>query len=349
MDRRTYLKGTLGLAAGALLPPGVIALSGCSGTDLAEGVACFRGRTMGTGYSVQSAEPNGLSKALEADTAALLEQIETRMSTYLPSSELSRFNASRDTDWMPLSAPNARVIASALEASAASGGAFDATVGPLVNLWGFGPDDRRGAAPAEAEIGAALERVGYANIELDAAGEAIRKLRADAYLDLSGIAKGHAVDDVAELLERHGHTAYLAEIGGELRARGTKEDGSAWRVAIERPTAGRRAVYRVVELRDAAIATSGDYRNFFDAGGQRYSHSIDPRGGRPVAHELASVSVIADSTMEADALSTALMIQGPAEGLDFAREHSLAAHFVIKSAAGLNETYTDAFARHLVA
>ena len=370
MDRRTYLKCTLGLAAGALLPAGVVALAGRSGTSAAGAVESLSGHTMGTGYSVQLGDrlaaraatgalgaggrnaTGGALTALDAELAGVLEDIESGLSTYRPGSELSRLNASEDGDWQPLSASSARVLGAALDASAASEGAFDATVGPLVNLWGFGPDGRATSAPARGDVGRALERVGFGNVELrraDGSGDAaVRKRRPDTYLDLSGIAKGHAVDRLAERLDARGRASYLVEIGGELRARGTKPDGRSWRVAIERPVAGRRAVYRIVELRDAAIATSGDYRNFFDAGGQRYSHSIDPRSGRPVAHELAAVSVIAPSTMEADALSTALMIMGPADGLDFAREHALAAHFAVKSGAGLDEHYTDAFARHLV-
>jgi len=366
MDRRTYLKGALGLAAGVVLPPGVLALSGCSGTSVAADVESFGGSTMGTGYSVQlgdrlaatfaraGATPperasGGTLAALEAEFGGVLEGIEASMSTYRPESELSRVNASGDGDWLPLSARTAEVIGAALEASETSGGAFDATVGPLVNLWGFGPTGIATAPPARDAVASARERVGFAFIEFDASRGALRKRRADTYLDLSGIAKGHAVDRLAERLEHHGRASYLVEIGGELRARGTKPDGSPWRVAIERPAAGRRAVHRVVELRDAAIATSGDYRNFFDAGGRRYSHSIDPRSGRPVTHGLASVSVVASSTMDADALSTALMVMGPADGIDFAREHGLAAHFIVKSAGGLEETYTRAFERHLAA
>lgn len=368
MDRRSYLKRGFGLVVGALLPPGVVALSGCSGTSVADAVVeSFGGRTMGTGYSVQLGDARavtdvdgvgavpahgGTLAALQAELAGALEHVEARLSTYRPGSELSRLNASEDGDWQPLSAASARVLGAALDASAASDGAFDATVGPLVNLWGFGPEGTATSAPAAGDVVRTLERVGSGNVELERAdgngGAAVRKRRPDAYLDLSGIAKGDAVDRLAGRLDARGHASYLVEIGGELRARGRKPDGSAWRVAIERPVAGRRAVYRVVELRDAAIATSGDYRNFFDAGGRRYSHSIDPRSGRPVAHELASVSVIASSTMTADALSTALMIMGPADGFDFAREHDLAAHFAVRSGAGLDELCTDAFARHLV-
>ena len=360
MDRRTYLKGTFGLAAGALLPAGLVGLAGCSGTTRGIELAGFDGRTMGTGYSVQylpatesgtgaggvagAGSPSG---TLAREIATLLDGIDASMSTYAVDSELSRLNASADTDWVRLSAPTSRVLGAALETSSATGGAFDVTVGPLVNLWGFGPEGRTTRAPAARELSRALERVGHANLELAADGS-VRKRRADAYVDLSGIAKGHATDRVAEHLAGLGHESYLVEIGGELRARGRKPDGTPWRVAIERPSAGRRAVYRVVSLENAAIATSGDYRNFFDEGGQRYSHSIDPRTGRPVEHALASVSVIAPTTMEADAWSTALMIAGPETGLALAREHGLAAHLVVKSAAGLEELHTDAFARHIV-
>ena len=363
MNRRTYLKGSLGLTAATLLPPGVVALSGCSGTSVAGDVVAFGGGTMGTGYSVQLADRlaarvgtvadapahGGERAALEAAIARDLESIEALMSTYRPDSELSRLNAGEDGDWVPLSAPTARVLGAALDASAASDGAFDATVGPLVNLWGFGPDGTASTRPPRADVVRARERVGFGNVELDRAAGAVRKRRGDTYLDLSGIAKGHAVDRIAERLDAAGEGGYLVEIGGELRARGAKPNGQPWRVAIERPVAGRRAVHRVIELRDAAIATSGDYRNFFDAGGRRYSHSIDPRSGRPVDHGLASVSVVARTTMAADALSTALMILGPDAGLDLARRHGLAAHFVVKSSAGLEEIHTDAFERHLVA
>ena len=356
MDRRTYLKGTLGLAAGALLPAGIVGLAGCSGTTRGVELTGFDGHTMGTGYSVQypsgrgsgaGAGSSGEAGTLAREVAALLDGIDASMSTYAPDSELSRFNASTDTDWVRLSAPTSRVLGTALETSAASGGAFDVTVGPLVNLWGFGPGKRTDHAPAVRDISRALERVGHANLELAADGS-VRKRRADLYVDLSGIAKGHATDRVADHLLGLGHESYLVEIGGELRARGRKPDGTPWRVAIERPSAGRRAVYRVVSLEDAAIATSGDYRNFFDEGGRRYSHSIDPRTGRPVEHDLASVSVIAPTTMEADAWSTALMIAGPRRALELAGEHALAAHLVVKSAAGLEELHTDAFARHIV-
>jgi len=355
MNRRTYLKSTLGLAAGTLMPLGVVGLAGCSGLSRNTELASFAGNTMGTSYSVQlggggadaagNAAPDTV--ALARDVDALLAGIDASMSTYSPTSELSRFNASSNTDWVRLSAPTTAVLGQAIETSAASAGAFDATVGPLVNLWGFGPDERGSRAPASRDIARALSRVGHANLEIGTDG-AVRKQRADAYVDLSGIAKGHAADRVADALAARGHDSFLVEIGGELRASGAKPDGTSWRVAIERPSARRRAVYRVVSLEDAAIATSGDYRNFYDDGGQRYSHSIDPRTGRPVEHALASVSVIASTTMEADAWSTALMIAGPEDGLALAQDNALAAHFVVKSASGLDEHHTDTFAHHIV-
>lgn len=350
MNRRTYLKSTLGLAAGTLMPLGVVGLAGCSGTARHEALASFGGDTMGTRYSVQLGTAGvaaGERSALARGVDALVTGIDARMSTYADTSELSRFNASPDTDWVRLSAPTSTVLGQALSTSAASAGAFDVTVGPLVNLWGFGPGERASRAPRSQDLSQALARVGHENLEMGPDGT-VRKRRVDTYVDLSGIAKGHAADRVAEHLAASGHDSYLVEIGGELRAQGAKPDGTPWRVAIERPSAGSRAVYRIIALENAAVATSGDYRNFFDDGGRRYSHSIDPRTGKPVTHALASVSVVAATTMEADAWSTALMIAGPEAGIALARDKGLAAHFVTKGSSGLEEHHTDAFARYIV-
>ncbi len=209
--------------------------------------------------------------------------------------------------------------------------------------------------PSSQAINRTLARVNFEAIEVSAgagtATHALRKHAPLARLDLSGIAKGHAVDRVACVLLAQGVDSFLVEVGGELRSCGHKPDGSAWRVAIERPAAGqiehshggRQDAFRVVELENRAIATSGDYRNFFNAGGQRHSHSIDPRTGQPVRHELASVSVVADSTMTADALSTALMIMGPDDAMAFAERHDVAAYLILKSGAKLAERVSPAF------
>ena len=269
MDRRSYLKTTLALGGSVLAPAGVLALAGCSGTARTNELAGFNGNIMGTGYSVRLGPTDaGLvsthsTDALATRIQAQLEAVDQHMSTWRQESELSRFNASGNSDWQPLSSATTQVIAHAMEASRLSDGAFDATVGPLVDLWGFGAGavDASGSAvnrkPLRQAIHRNLSRVGYASIQVDTDTNAVRKLNPDAQLDLSGIAKGHGVDRMAQLLDEAGRRQYLVEIGGELRARGRKPDGTAWKVAIERPDAGRRDVFRVVNLVDAAIATSG--------------------------------------------------------------------------------------------
>lgn len=282
--------------------------------------------------------------ALRAAVQRRLDRVEERMSHYQPDSELSRFNGARSTAPQPMSAETLGVVAEALAVSRASGGAFDVTVGPLVNAWGFGPAGRAPAAPDEAALAALRTRVGFELLEIDSAASTLRKRRAEVVVDLSAIAKGFAVDAVASLLADLGVGNYLVEIGGELRAAGTNEEGTPWRVAIERPAAGAPAAQRIVSLTDAAIATSGDYRNFYDLGGARVSHMIDPRTGRPVTHGLRSVSVIAERCSLADARSTALAVLGPEAGYALAVERGWAALFVTGDGVGrLVERETPAF------
>jgi len=329
------------------MPAGVLALAGCSGTSKSPELQGFDGNIMGTGYSVRLGGP--LLEGVQEQVHAALKDVDTHMSTWRSDSELNAFNDSVDSDWQSLTPATAQVLAQALDTSAASQGAFDVTIGPLVDLWGFGAGSANadgttsGRIPGNREIGQSLSRIGYEAIEVDLQANAARKTNSQTRLDLSGIAKGHAVDRVAAVLDTFGIESYLVEVGGELKARGQKPDGSHWRVAIERPAAGKRDVFRVLNLDNKAIATSGDYRNFFNDGGQRYSHSIDPRTGQPVNHELASVSVVADSTMAADALSTALMVLGPDEAMAFAKQYQVAAHLVLKSGSALEEVYSEAF------
>lgn len=359
MDRRSYLKTTLALGGSVLAPAGVLGLVGCSGTSKPAELAGFDGKIMGTSYSVRLGQslPVGDPRHSELATQIheVLHDVDLHMSTWRPTSELSMLNTSADGDWQTLSEPTTRVLAHALNTSEISHGAFDATVGPLVDLWGFGAGSTNHAnasasttekllqKPSTRQIRQRLAQVGSGAIEIDLQANTVRKLNAETRLDLSGIAKGHAVDRVAMLLDEQGFDSYLVEVGGELKARGLKPDANGWKVAIERPLAGQRDVFRIVDLTDAAIATSGDYRNFFADGGQRYSHSIDPRTGKPVEHELASVSVVASSTMTADALSTALMVMGPAEAMDFAEQQSVAVHMILKSGSALKEEYSSSF------
>lgn len=331
------------LVAGLLC---ALALTGCGRqTEPLE----ITGRTMGTTYSVKLAGlPAGLTPAaLQAGIEARLERVNAVMSTYRADSDLSRFNASRSTAWFPTSAELVDLVTRARAISAMSQGAFDVTVGPLVNLWGFGPDAQAFAPPDARAIEEALRRVGYEKLAVRAAPPALRKARPDLYVDLSAIAKGDGVDKVAELLDQRGVGAYLVEIGGELRAKGVKPDGRPWRVAIERPDAATRAVYRVVPLRDAAMATSGDYRNFYEHEGRLYSHTIDPATGRPVDHRLASVTVVTPDCATADGLATALMVLGPERGYGLAESRDIAALLVSRVDGGYAHRSTPAFDRLL--
>ena len=303
------------------------------------------GLALGTSFSVKVTRlPEGVDpEELRDRLDRLLEEVDERMSTYRPDSELTRFNRSRTTRWQPVSPQLARVVAEALEISRWSGGAFDVTVGPLVNLWGFGPDPRTGKKPSAEAVRAAKVRTGYRNLEVRMRPPALRKRIPELYVDLSAIAKGWAVDRLAEYLERQGIGDYLVEIGGELRLKGRSPRGGPWRIAIEKPVAGVRAVGKILTLTDTAVATSGDYRNYFEVDGRRFSHTIDPRTGYPVSHRLASVTVLRHTCMRADGLATAFMVMGPEQGYARAEAENIPVLFLVKDEGGFRERATSAF------
>jgi len=308
----------------------------------------FSGPTMGTQYSVKvvSAEPLAASvqEKMAADISEALALVDAKMSTYRDDSELSRFNAAKTTEAFPLSSDTISVMAYAQRISAETGGAFDITVGPLVNAWGFGPDGRV-SPPSESELAKLRQRVGYEKITVDTNTNTVRKSQADIYCDLSAIAKGYAVDHVALHLDDYDLAGYMIEVGGEVRTKGTNADGGAWRIGIEQPDTGERRARRVIGMSRISMATSGDYRNFYTADGARVSHTIDPRTGSPVRHGLASVTVLANQCLLADAYATALMVLGPEEGYRFAEEHNLAALFIMRTEdGGYEERTTNGFA-----
>ena len=356
----------------ALVPALAIAAMGCAGTAPPDSASArhrwtIAGETMGTTFNVTVVSGHvaaaGLAHqaesgpsaaravsratehpAVEAEVRRLLERIEGRMSHYRPASELSRFNRAATTEPQSMSGETLGVVAEALAVSRASGGAFDVTVGPLVDAWGFGPPGRAPTAPDEATLAALQAGVGTDLLEVDLAASTLRKRRPEVVVDLSAIAKGYAVDAVAALLAERGHGDHLVEIGGELRAGGRNEQGEPWRIAVERPDPGAPAAQRIVTLTNAALATSGDYRNFYDLDGARVSHTVDPRSGRPVTHALRSVSVIARRCSLADARSTALNVLGPDEGYALATAQGWAALFVTDDGTGrLVERETPAF------
>ena len=278
------------------LLPFFLLLSACSESQPVR----LQGATMGTSYSVVIPHlPEGVTaKELKQDIDGLLDLINQQMSTYIPNSELSAVNQAEAEQWLPVSVELFQVIQLAQRVSEQSNGAFDITVGPLVNLWGFGPLDSEGtlSEPSAEAIETIRKSTGYRNLELDEDGQSVRKKASGLYLDLSAIAKGYGVDALASYLEEQGVADYLVEIGGELRARGVSQRGDAWRIALEKPHEGARDIQRVIELSDIAVATSGDYRNYVEYQGKRFSHTIDPRTGWPVSHHLASVTVLSERT-----------------------------------------------------
>ena len=324
----------------------VFLLSGCNNqTEKNEYPFSLNDQTMGTSYSIKvSSLPSELPvEQLKKEIQDSLTLINAQMSTYQKDSELSLFNASRSTEWQPVSEGLYKVVDSAKKISDLTHGAFDISVGPLVNLWGFGPDPMTFTAPAQELIDQKKKQIGYKLIELRAKPLSIKKNIPELYIDLSAIAKGYAVDQVGLLLEAHGITDYLVEIGGEIRLSGNNLNGTPWRIAIEKPTPEQRMIQKIVPITNMAMATSGDYRNFFEVDGVRFSHTIDPRTGRPITHKLASVTVLRETTMEADALATAFMVLGPQDAFKLAEQEHIAALFIIKTEQGFDEQATSAF------
>lgn len=305
------------------------------------------GETMGTTYHVRyvSADPQHNPERVKEAIDAVLVQVNARMSTYDPNSELSRFNQRLQTTPVVISRALEQVLRRALEIAVESDGALDVTVGPLVNLWGFGPQARPEKIPTDAELAAIRERVGYQLLTLE--NHQISKQVPELYVDLSTIAKGYGVDRVALLLEQLEIQNYLIEIGGEMRMKGSKPGAEPWRIAIEKPISTERSVQRVVELGDAAVATSGDYRNYYEHDGVRFSHIIDPQTGKPIQHNLVSVTVITSNCMDADAYATALTVMGPQRALEFAEQKQLAVLLITREEDGFKEHTSTAFARYL--
>ena len=307
-------------------------------------VVQYSGPTMGTRYAVTVVcEPAAFDRAAVADDIeAALRRVDELMSTYRDDSELSRFNASRETAWQPVSLETAQVAHTALQIGRATGGAYDVTCKPLVELWSFGAKAESPRVPGEAEIAEARQHVGLDKVAVRLDPPTLRKLDPAVTLDLSSLAPGYAGDLIAAALDRRGLTRYLIDVSGEMKARGLNGVGQPWQVGIDRPQSGPHAIYCVLELRDGALATSGDYRNFFDRDGRHYSHILDVRTGRSIEHGLASVTVLEPSCMRADAWATALLALGPDEGLRLAERQNLAALFLIRHGDQLEERRTPA-------
>lgn len=309
----------------------------------------LNGETMGTTYFVKVvAELDKSAKeSLQTQINGLLSTVNAQMSTYIPESEISRFNASETTTWFPVSKDFVFVAELARKISRDSLGAFDPTVQPLVNAWGFGPEGVPSHQPEDLEIERMKTVVGMHHLQIQTDPPAIRKLHGKVSLDFSAIAKGFAVDKIAEHLEYAGFKNYLVEIGGEIRALGQNTEGYPWKLGIEKPQLTEeslmRSVQKTINLNFGAMATSGSYRNYREIDGRRFSHTIDPRTGYPISHRLVSVTVVHNSCAEADGWATALNVLGPKEGLKIADLYGLAAYLVVMTEEGTMESVSERF------
>lgn len=307
----------------------------------------LQGQTMGTTYNIKVVVNPEITnvKLLHTDIDAALVAVNQSMSTYIPDSELSLFNKSDGKTPIVISEGLRKVLAEAIRLGQLSQGKLDVTVGPLVNLWGFGPEYRVERKPTPEEQAKASARIGLENIILE--GDQLSKKLPSLYIDLSTIAKGYGVDVIADLVEANGINDYLIEIGGEMRLKGFKANGTLWHVAVEKPVTLDRSVQQVIVPKNNAVATSGDYRNYIEIDGHRYSHIIDPDTAMPIDHKLVSVTVIHPSSMTADGLSTTLMVMGEKQGVAFANEHNLAAMFIVKTEHGFDEINSKLFMQYL--
>ena len=307
----------------------------------AEPVA-LTGRALGTTWTVKFLQPAPpLNPAtLTARISATLERLEQQFSTYRPNSELSRFNTARTTDWITVSPELARVATDCRALSVLTGGAFDATIFPLVDLWGFGPQRRSGPPPSATEISAARSRTDFRRLESRASPPALRKTSANLAADFSSMAKGFAADTIAAQLSALGSTDHYVQIGGDIATAGPRP----WRVAIEQP-AGSAPLAHVFDLAGQSLSTSGDAHNSFTHAGRRYGHILDPRTGEPVASPLASVSVVAPTCAQSSARATALFVLGPDAGFALAVRERWSALFLIREGPSFTAHPTPEFTR----
>ncbi|MEI8595011.1 FAD:protein FMN transferase [Photobacterium sp. Hal280] len=306
------------------------------------------GSTMGTYYSIKLIEQEGLPSevALQKEIDRRLELVNDQMSTYREDSELSQFNQHRSSEPFEVSADTATVVQEAVRLAKLTDGALDVTVGPLVNLWSFGPEARPDVVPTDEELDARRQEVGIEHLKVE--GNALVKDLPGLYVDLSSIAKGYGVDVVADYIASLGVNDYLVEIGGEIRLKGKNLEGVPWRIAIEKPTEdGSRSIQEVVEPGEMAVATSGDYRNYFEENGVRYSHLINPITGKPITNRVVSVTVMHPKCMTADALATAFSVMGEEKAIALANQENWPVLLIVSTDEGFKEYASDAFTTYM--
>ncbi|MDA3916384.1 MAG: FAD:protein FMN transferase [Deltaproteobacteria bacterium] len=314
-------------------------------------VESFQGSTMGTTYSIKYVQEkslkgiNAIKKAVDTE----LEKINSMMSTWDPESNLSLINKADADQWLDMPSDLSKLIGFAFDLSRKTDGKYDVSMGPLINLWGFGPGGAR-KIPTDLQIAKTMKISGYDKIELNIKTNRLKKRFKESYIDLSSIAKGYGVDKTAKILEGFGIKNYMVEIGGEIKTSGKKQD-IPWRIAIESPRKGKNKTFnKVLNLVDCAMATSGDYRNFFKEGKNRYSHTIDSATGRPVQNDLASVTVAIPNgeCFKADAWATALMASGKDRGMELATQFNIPAHFIYIEKDDLKEISTKLFIKEFL-
>lgn len=323
----------------------VFSLVGC---DQAIEQVHLSGPTMGTTYNVKylnDVEQAPEVQDIQQEIDRLLEQVNDQMSTYRKDSELSQFNQHQANSPFSVSPEMILVVNEAIRLNQVTKGALDVTVGPLVNLWGFGPEARPDIIPTDDDLAQRRTIVGIEHLSVG--DNTLSKDIPDLYVDLSTIAKGWGVDVVAQYLQSLGLHNYMVEIGGELQVRGKNQKDSGWRIAIEKPTVDERAIQEIIEPGDMGLATSGDYRNYFEEDGIRYSHIIDPKTGRPINNKVVSVTVLDRSTMTADGLATGLMVMGDIEGMKLAEALSIPVFMVVKTDDGYQELSSSQFKPYL--
>ncbi|CAB1275028.1 FAD:protein FMN transferase [Candidatus Nitrosacidococcus tergens] len=319
-------------------------LIGCT-QDSKNHLIQFNGSTMGTRYTIKIIDlPSNLNPdTLAKEITQQLKSINHLLSTYQADSELSQFNQNPSTDWISVSSPLVTVIQKAQEISALTQGAFDITVGVLVNLWGFGPHLYQPSIPTPAQIQAAKQKVNFELLDIRDSPPALKKEQGDMYLDLSGIGKGYGVDQIAELLASKNIHNYLVDIGGEERIKGHNSKDQPWKIAIQQPRAGIPKAAYTLERTSGAIATSGDYQNYFDYKDNRYGHIINPKTGWPTPYQSASVTVLSTTAMEADALATGLYVLGIDKAIALAEQSQIPALFIIQSEQGIQKQASSYF------
>ena len=321
----------------------VLALSGCDSN--AGRVEVLTGPTMGSTFTIKyvSNASTPAADAVGVAVQSILDEVDRQVSTYRLDSDIARFNQSPAKTCMPMPQPVLDLAQYGYELARISDGAFDLTLGPLLDLWGFGPQARDKRVPSAEEITEAKARIGYQHVRV--VGDQLCK-DADVQVEFNSIAAGYTVDRISARFSELNIDSFMIEVTGELIAKGRKPDGSAWRIALEQPLAdGQRAIQRVLEIDGYGVNTSGDYRNYFEENGVRFSHTLDPQVGAPINHRLASVTVVERSALHADGLGTLLLVLGPERGLAFAEERNLAAFFVMHDGEGFATQVSSEFSR----